>query len=616
MCYPANAGALQGVEELGMPNPTETTSADLGLLAEGFETLAEGLEYAAKGKTGLNFYSGRGELLQSLLYSEVQDRAIDLAQKLIRAGLPKGGRLALIAETRSDFQVFFFACQYAGMIPVPLPVPMNLGGHEAYVQRLRLMIESADACAATASSDLSDFLKEATAGLPLMMVGSHQEYYDLPGDGAELRPFGKDDLCYIQYSSGSTRFPQGVVISQKSITSNARAIINHGLKVQPGDRCVSWLPLYHDMGLVGFCLTPVLGQLSVDYIGATDFARRPLLWLKLLSENGGTLSFSPTFGYDMCVRRAGSFGDTFDLDKWRVAGLGGEMIRADILERFAETFAGSGFRSNAFLPSYGLAESTLAATFAEIDDEIAVDRVDKEQFSVSHVAVTPKGNGSSADKDIRSFVICGKPLDGHAIEIRDDDGAVLADRQVGKVYIQGPSLMTGYFNNEDATRHILCDDGWLDTGDLGYMVDGGLVISGRSKDLIICNGRNIWPQDIEWAVEHQPGLRRGDAVAFSVTGSDGEEEVVVIVQCRAKDTEIRAELEREVRSIVSRTAGVDCKVVLAPTRSLPLTSSGKLSRTWAKEKYLAGDYSDPAAGRGAQSVKHETAPAPRLNVAE
>jgi len=566
-----------------------TINTDLPLRIDGFKTVLEAMDYAAAGETGFCFYDSRGEIAESLPYSELRRRCIDLAGRLSGAGLKKGDRVAMIAETSPDFMIFFFGCQYAGLIPVPLPFPMHLGGKDAYVGQLSRMMQSARAAAAVASPDLIDYMREAAAGLQTPMVGTPEDFYRLPAGRGQLPRITEDDICYIQYSSGSTRFPHGVAASHRSVAANVYGIIKHGVKIREGDRCTSWLPLYHDMGLVGCCLTPTFAQLSVDCVATPDFARRPLIWLKVISENGGTISFSPTFGYDICLRRAARMNaEDYDLSKWRVAGIGGEMVRADILERFAETFAPGGFDRRAFVASYGLAESTLAISFAELDTGIEVDAIVKRDYSLTGRA--KPGEAANDSDEVRPFVFCGRVLPDHELAIRDNEGNDLPERVIGRVYIRGPSVMNGYFGDPAATKRVLSKTGWLDTGDMGYTVDGRLVITGRGKDLIICNGRNIWPQDIEWAVEGLGGLRRGDAAAFSVEDEAGAEHVVVVVQCRVTDDDARTQLEREIGAATRLVAGADCKVVLAQPRSLPMTSSGKLSRTSAKANYLAGRY--------------------------
>jgi len=586
-----------------MLNVTPTSNGSLPLRRGEFATIVEGLDYAARGETGCNFFSNRGELEQALAYREIRDRAVALARAFERAGVARGERLAIIAETSPDFLIFFFACQYAGLVPVPLPLSVNLGGREAYVARLRNMMMRADVRLAVAGTDLIGYLEEAAKGLKVDFLGAPEEFYSLPSEGGDLRPLTSDEPCYIQYSSGSTSLPRGVLVTQRAITENTRAIGQHGLQVRPGDRSASWLPLYHDMGLVGFCLAPAMNQVSIDYLASTAFARRPLVWLKIMSEYGASISFSPTFGYELCARVSGRIdANSLDLSRWRVAGVGGEMVRPSVLRDFAECFAASGFDEAAFLPSYGLAESTLAVSFSPLGRGVQVDRISREAYARSALAIPAAGNGNGSGQSSRAFVKCGGAMPGHRIEIRGEDNAPLPDRRIGWVCISGPSLMQGYYDDPEATSSMFTPDGWLNTGDMGYLVDGELVITGRSKDLIICNGRNIWPQDLEWAVESRCGVSPGHVAAFSVDDDEGRERIVVVLETRARDPEILREFSREVGSVILAMAGVGGELVLAPPRSLTFTSSGKLSRAAAKADYLAGRIEDIASGLSAASI--------------
>ena len=568
--------------------PTPSTSVGLALRRADFETLWQGLDYAARGDAGLNFFTARGELADVLTYRELRERARDLAQRLVGLGLPRGARMLLVADTESDFCVTFLATQYAGLIPVPVAIPTSLGGRAAYLEQLKYQLEGCGAAAAWAPRDLVAFLREAAEGMPLRMVGDAADYAALPTGGADLKPFAKDEPSYLQYSSGSTRFPKGIDIPQRVLMANAYAIGNHGLQVREGDRCASWLPFYHDMGLVGFMLSPLLNQLSVDYIATRDFARRPLTWLKLISENRGTLAYSPSFGYELCVRRLRDGSDfQADLSSWRVAGIGGDMVQHAVLRRFTDACAPFGFRETAFVPSYGMAETTLAMTFAPLDRGFVIDTV--ARAALERDRAEPAEPGPAA----RSFVACGTVLSGHEIEVRDAAGKTLPERRIGRVFFRGPSVMRGYFHQPELTREALSSDGWLDTGDLGYLLDGEIVITGRAKDLIILNGRNIWPQDLEWAAEDAvPELRRGDVAAISVedTEKDDQESIVILVQCRSSDTEAREKLRRDVAAILQQTMAVETTVVLVPPHGLPQTSSGKLSRAKAKANYLRGAY--------------------------
>jgi fatty-acyl-CoA synthase len=589
-----------------MTAPTPTTNAGLAFRVDGFATLVSGLDYAARGETGLNFFSPRGELEAALPYRELRRRAIDLAGRLAGAGgVGRGDRVAIVAETSPDFVTVFFACQYAGLVPVPLPLCINIGGHEAYVERLRGMLTAAGARIAVAPADLLATLLEAAETTDVARVATAAEIAGWPEAAAPVAPFGPDEPCCIQYSSGSTSFPRGVLVTQRAIAANAHAIAVHGLALRPEDRCTSWLPLYHDMGLVGCCLTPVMAQVTVDYLPSTAFARRPLLWLKLLSDQGATISFGPTFAYELCTRRAQSgVPDGLDLSRWRVAGVGGEMIRANVLAEFAERFAGVGFDGRAFVPSYGLAEATLAVTFAPLAAGLAVDVVGRGRTLEVERRAVP-ADGMPGARPGRGFVLCGTPMPGYAVEIRDAQNRLRPDRSIGRVCIHGPSLMSGYFRNDVATHGVLLENGWLDTGDLGYLVDGQLVITGRSKDLIIVGGRNIWPQDLEWAVEHLDGVRPGDAAAFAVNRDDDSERVVAVVQCRASAHAAQEQLRAAVGAAVRRAAGVECEVVLAPPRSLTFTTSGKLSRAAVKADYLSGAIRDISAQPAERAARAE-----------
>jgi fatty-acyl-CoA synthase len=393
-----------------------------------------------------------------------------------------------------------------------------------------------------------------------------------------------DDICFLQYSSGSTRFPHGVAVTHRSLLANL-AGHGHGMKIGPTDRCVSWLPWYHDMGLVGCFLSPIGNQFSVDYLKTEDFARRPLAWLDLVSRNPGTtVSFSPTFGYDICARRVSSqtnVAERFDLSRWRIAGNGADMIRPDVMQAFVNTFADAGFKAGAFMPSYGLAEATLAVTLMPPGEGIRVELVEEERLSG-----TPRDLSRPAR--YRAIVNCGVVVRGMELEIRGEAGHALGDHHIGKVWCKGTSVMHSYYRDPEATQACMVD-GWLDTGDMGYMVDGYLFVVGRAKDMIIINGKNHWPQDIEWAVEQLPGFHQGDIAAFALETENGEEVPAVLVHCRVSDPVERIKLHDEIRDKVRSITGMNCVVELVPPRTLPRTSSGKLSRAKAKKLYLAGE---------------------------
>ncbi len=578
--------------------PTPRNDGVLAQRLGGFATIAEALDYAAQGKTGFNFYGGKGQLAHVLPYSDLRHRAISTARKLLSSGLKRGQRVAVVAETGPDFMTVFFGCQYAGLIPAPVPYSMYIGGKDAYITKIAGMFRAADVAAVITSEDLREHITAGAADAKVKLVYTHAELQALPEAMVRLEGFSKDEVAYVQYSSGSTSAPKGVLINQSAIMANTNGMVRHGLKARPDDRAFSWLPLYHDMGLVGFCLAPMVAQVTVDYLATTSFARRPAMWLRLMSENKCTICSSPSFGYDLAAKRIAGDAITLDLSHWRAAGIGGDMVRADVLKRFAEALSVAGFNAKAFLPSYGMAEATLAVSISDVDAPIKIDTVDLSALKTKQRAIPAK---KASEGLTRSFVVCGPALPDHEMEVRAEDGSVLDERMVGRIFVRGPSLMTGYFNAPEATAQTIGTDGFLDTGDMGYLLGGEIVITGRVKDLILHNGRNIWPQDLEWAAENNPPLKDGEAAAFAVEDEDGEDAVVVLVECKLADAEQQEALRRAVYASVHQVAGVDCKIVLVAPRSLPFTSSGKLSRAGARERYLTGEIAEV----GNPAVKHK-----------
>ena len=549
-----------------------------------FATLGEALDYAARGERGFNFHDPRGNLIRTYPFAELRSDAIGVAYRLIARGIKPGARIAMLAETGPDFAAAFFGAIYAGVWPVPLPLPTSFGGREAYIDQLSVQLASSDPLLLLYPEELSAMAEAAAAARGVDAL-SYEKLAEEETRAVELPKAEPDQIAYLQYSSGSTRFPHGVAITHRALMSNLAAH-SIGMQVQPGDRCISWLPWYHDMGLVGCMLSPVANQVSTDYLKTEDFARRPLAWLDLISRNPGTtLSYSPTFGYDICARRMSSqtrAGDRFDLSRWRVAGNGADMIRPDVMQAFVDAFAEAGFDAKAFLPSYGLAEATLAVSIMPPGEGIVVELVEETELS---------GGGTASigrPQRYRAVVNCGKPAREMEIQIRDEDGNALPERAIGKVWCRGPSVMVGYFRDPEATDACLVD-GWLDTGDMGYMSNGYIYIVGRAKDMIIVNGRNHWPQDIEWAVEQLPGFKAGDIAAFAITTPGGEETPAVLVQCRTTDPRERQRLREEIRDRVRAITGMNCVVELVPPRTLPRTSSGKLSRSKARNLYLSGE---------------------------
>ena len=548
-----------------------------------FETLGAALDYAAIGQRGLNFHDARGTLSRVYPFAELRADALAMARRLIAAGIKPEDRIAIVAETSPDFAALFFGTVYAGAWPVPLPLPTSFGGRDSYIEQLRVQLSSCDPTLLIYPPELAQMGGDAAQAAGVSGV-DWSELVTRPAPDVALPQATGTDIAYLQYSSGSTRFPHGVVITHHALLNNLAAH-SHGMQLVDSDRCVSWLPWYHDMGLVGCFLSPIANQVSTDYLKTEDFARRPLAWLDMISRNPGTsISYSPTFGYDICARRMSSqtkASERFDLSRWRLAGNGADMIRPDVMQCFVDAFEEAGFKASAFLPSYGLAEATLAVSIMPPDEGIRVELVEETQLS--GVAA-----GQDRPQRYRAIVNCGKPVRDMKVEVREEDGTPLPERAIGKLWCSGPSVMAGYFRDQASTDACLVD-GWLDTGDMGYLSDGYIYIVGRAKDMIIVNGRNHWPQDIEWAVEQLPGFKAGDIAAFAITTPGGEETPAVLVQCRTSDEVERVRLREEIRERVRSVTGMNCVIELIPPRTLPRTSSGKLSRAKARNLYLSGD---------------------------
>ena len=579
---PVQGTAVREVDGQGSFN-LEPTATEAGIPARlgTFRSTCDALDYAATGQSGVNFYNSEGLLTRNLTYRELREKALEMAGRMA-ARFARGARIGVLAETSPDFVITFMACQYAGMVPAPLSLPAAFGGRQTYEWQVSNMVRSAGLSAVFAPPALHEILSSATASqeIDLFDLGGG----NLPAETAEPVPHGPDELSYIQFSSGSTSEPKGIVATQASLSANCRAIIQEGLQVREGDRAVSWLPLYHDMGLVGFFIAPLYSQLSIDFLSPTDFARRPGTWLKLISANKGTLSYSPSFGYELCVRR--HRGEALDLSSWRAAGIGGDMVRADALDQFSETFAGAGFRRSSFVASYGLAESTLAVSFAPLDTGLNTDRVDVTRMQASGRAVP--ASDLTREGAERSFVSCGRPLPSTELKIVGSDGDELGFRQVGRILIRSASLAAGYFRVDRDLQPLTDEDGWLDTGDLGYWLDDEIVVTGRSKDMILSNGRNIWPQDIEWVAQKVGGRLVARSAAFELRETADASRIILLVECRSQEADVRETLTGDIAAAARSVAGAPVSVELVSIKTLPVTSSGKLSRAASRNAYVSG----------------------------
>jgi fatty-acyl-CoA synthase len=550
-------------------SPTPTSNRLLPHIPGQFSSIAEALDYACRGDTGLNFYAASGELQHVLSYRMLRDRAHETALRLAGLELPPGSAMAMIADTGPDFLVCFHACQFAGLVPCPLPYTVYPGGKDAYVAQLQAML--AGTGAAVLLAPLAIFACAAAAAQPLPGVRAlaYEAVAELPEGKLQAAP-GPSGCAYIQHSSGTTAQPRAIEVSQRALCANIKAMLVHGLRLGPEDRACSWLPLFHDMGLVGLCLGAMFGQCSVDYLSPAAFARRPLAWLRLMSENRATITYAPAFGYRLAARRLRDEGP-LDLSALRVAGVGAEMVPPEVLDEFTAAFRPAGFRREAFLPSYGLAEATLAVSIAAPGGGARV--------------MTRRGDGSAGGKPM---VSCGQPLPGVEVMVADAAGMPVPGEQVGHVWIRGDSIAAGYRNDAAATAAMRRPHGYIDTGDLGFLAGAELVITGRAKDVLVLRGKSLSAQGVESAVERVPPLREGDAAAFCVEQEGDEDCLVVLVQCGIAEAAPREQLRQRLQATLSEAFGLAGRVVLVAPRSLPRTSSGKLSRAQAKRDYQGG----------------------------
>jgi fatty-acyl-CoA synthase len=543
----------------------------------GPQTVAEALVAAARSGRSIRTIEHDGRSL-SIPYDRLLASALGVAGALHAARLNTGDRVALVAPEVSSFIRAFFGIAAAGLVPVPLCPPAQAGDLPTFARQSRHIIDAGRVAAVVTTSGVAPLLQLDGGDPPLLDLD------DLGGASPLQAPVAVDpqSTALLQFTSGSTAAPKGVVLTHANLHANISMICGPaGLAVRPDDVGVSWLPLYHDMGLIGMLLTAVYGSVETVIMSPVLFLKRPTAWLEAMSMHRGTVSFAPNFAYELCLRRVKpSQVGALDLSSWRVAGCGAEPIRPDILRAFADRFAAAGFRESAFVASYGLAEHSLAVAFGH--NGLHVDAVDAERLVRQSIAAPPATPASSTVR----LVGCGPALPGHDIRIVDDRGQPVPERHVGAIVVRGPSVMAGYFENPMATGEAL-QDGWLHTGDTGYLVDGELFVCGRTKDLIIRQGRKYHPPDLESAIADLPGVRPSGVVVFGISRPGGPDEVVAVLEARASAAP--DDVVEQVRRRVRETAGLDVdRVVVAPPGTIPRTTSGKVRRAETRERFRAG----------------------------
>lgn len=521
-------------------------------------------------------------------FKRLADEADRRAAYFLSLGCKPGDRIAMVVPDGEDFVLSFLGAVRGGLVPVPMYPPLALGKIDSYVDTAARIIEGADARLLITSKRVAPILWSLVGRVQCLQdilltdkvrtASATQSIEAL--QSVAIRP---EDPCFLQFTSGSTSEPKGVVVTHGNLVANAKAIMIDGLDSHSDtDRGVSWLPLYHDMGLIGFVVAPLLNQVPVVFIPTLAFVKRPTVWMETVNKYRGTITFGPNFALGLAAKRAtDAHLAKLDLSCLRVLGCGAEPINPATMRTFVEKFGQAGFNPNALMPAYGMAEATLAISFDSLQHPFTSVRIDRDAYENTR-RVVPLTNGATNGAGATlELVSCGQTFPEHEIAVVNDEGAPLPPGEVGEIVVKGPSVTAGYFANEDATRDLL-RHGWLHTGDLGFLHEGQLYISGRIKDLIILNGRNYYPQSIEWEVEQVDGVRKGNVVAFSVRG-ETTEELVIAAETKAED---RSALGDEITTHLKSMMGVQAAdVKLVGPGQLPKTSSGKIQRSKTKSMY-------------------------------
>jgi 1-acyl-sn-glycerol-3-phosphate acyltransferase len=523
---------------------------------------------------------------REVTYEGLRAAAAAVAGGLRERGIRRGDTVALMLPTGLDFLRSFFGILLLRAIPVPIYPPLRLDRLEEYASRQSAILANAGVALLVTigrARPVASLLKPAVPTLRDVVTAD-----ELAASGAAVSgPEGDaSDPAFVQYTSGSTGQPKGVLLTHANLLANIRAIAT-GLEMEPTDVGVSWLPLYHDMGLIGAWLNCLHNGLPLTLLPPTAFLARPERWLWAIHERRATLSAAPNFAYELCARRlADEKLEGLDLSSWRVALNGAEPVSSGTLERFARRFSPHGFHPEAMTPVYGLAECSVALAFPPIGRGPRVDRVAREPFEREGLA----REAAAGDAAALAFVSAGRELPEHEVRILDDAGNDLDERVVGRLAFRGPSMTSGYYRNPEATAAITLPGGWLDSGDLAYRASGEIHICGRRKDLIIKGGRNLVPQEIEEAAATVAGVRRGCVVAFGVENATlGTEALVIVAETRASDP---LERQRIATAVTERIAAAvelppDEVVLVAPGAVLK-TSSGKVRRAATKQQFLQG----------------------------
>jgi fatty-acyl-CoA synthase len=543
-------------------------------------TLPERIEEAA-GRSGagtLTFVTGGGE--DRVPWGAFLDEAQAMGAALQARGVGPGTHVALLGPTTRPLVTAIEAVWLCGATLVILPLPMRLGSIEEFAAQTRSRMQAADITLLLVDPDLAPFIEPQPGDPTMVLLTDVTPGAGRPTAAAFDRPsYDPDALAVLQYTSGSTAEPKGVMLPNRTICANLDGIGGAAEFDPDVDVLVSWLPLYHDMGLVGLFMLPATGSCDLVLGAPQDFLASPLRWMEWLSHYGGTATAGPNFSYVLAARALRN-ASGLDLSPLRVALNGAEPVDPDSVERFVEAAGAHGMRPGAVFPAFGMAEVMIGGSFPAPMRGLVTDCVDRRVLETERYAAPVDGDAGSA----RRLALLGPAVPGLELRICDPDtGEVRSDREVGELQIRGTSVTPGYYNRPDATAQLFTD-GWLRTGDLAYLLDGELVVCGRIKDVIIVGGRNVFPEDVERAVSEVDGVRAGNVIAFGIDGRRGKEGLVVVAE--TKDPDVDA-TRKSVAERVREAVGIPAKeIVLVAAGTLPKTSSGKLQRSLCKQRYL------------------------------
>lgn len=543
---------------------------------------------------------GHGEFLpEAISYADLFAQARRMATGLVTRGLLPRQTVALMLPTSRDYLSSFFGVLLAGGIPVPIYPPARLAQIDDHLRRHARILANAEAVfivTVPQAKGVAALLRREVPSLNEVLTPAEldSEPIDL------LYRAQADDIAFLQYTSGSTGDPKGVVLSHANLLGNVRAM-GEACAVTSDDVFVSWLPLYHDMGLIGAWFCPLYFGMPLVLMSPLAFLARPARWLRAISDHRGTISPAPNFAYELCARKLAD-GDVqgLDLSSWRLALNGAEPVSPATLQAFAERFAPYGLRGEAITPVYGLAECSVGLAFPTLQRGPLIDRIRREEL-VNEKSAVP---ATSDDDQAMLVPACGRVLPGHEIRIVDAEGCELPDRRVGRLQFRGPSATRGYYRNPAATQ-ALFSDSWLDSGDFAYTVAGEIYLTGRVKDLIIRGGRNLYPYELEQAVGNIPGVRKGCVAVFaSQDALNGSERLVVLAETREEDATVLDALRQKINAAAIDVIGMPAdEIVLAPPNSVLKTSSGKIRRNASRDAYENGAIGAPAAPARQQMLR-------------